>query len=474
MKIGLTVPGFDVSDFGRVLASLSEAGLQAEVQANAMVFDVARTRAAIEAGVFDVARFEADLQNNPLDVESQRSRWMARCEAVFRVAETAACTRPASDPHGRSMVVHFDLPDDFKGVMKTFCERTAEQAASWSRILGQPFNTSPMPLQTFTRAMHMASMLNLHETLDVLAKACPEAVTTAVPEIAMNEFTFGATRSDGKSIRTTPLFTALQFSSDACVSVLIKHKAHEKPLYEIRTAFPNSEACRSLLTSFGDIQHVGKPETMVPILLASTEKAKKEASGHLKEVLKGIVEFSPGSESLKNLYLLPACLEAGWAHLGPMHSLITALNNNHPRTVKALQGSIEWDKVEMFALSFFSGGPTVLPLTEGKPAAVIALADVAKAEGQGKAMVDSFLFNQRMAKNTAHALLKEESIDLLPKLLGLGLDPKTEVVDAKVTLVDMAKNENPAAYNIFRSFMARQTAHALFEEIDAPLHCAKP
>lgn len=463
----------DLADYPRALASLREPSLLGEIKELAYEQDLPRLRVALEAGVFDAKPFIDKALASPMSAAAIQDHWVGRCSAMMAVMGLVTVSQEAEGVEGRRYALEFNLNDDTKAFMVEYLGHLAQQAKLWRDQMG-PTMTDASAVAV-NQGMHLACMLDRPDALQTLLDACRHAVHLPLDDAKIGGGIIGHKRSDDNvPLEVMTLFTAMQFSSKACVEKLLTEVGDDMTLYTKREPEKAPETV-SFLKSFNDIQHRGSTAAMVPIMKHFlTEFVEEDDDGKVEhsllETLGEILNRSTGGIASRNTNVIPACLEAGWIDVDVKKSVEAALSFSHPLVIEHLKDRMPWDFVAELGNRHATVLPAIKALDRGRTKGFQTLAAIAKDQGPNAmaAVVNNFGSNGQMREKTTHGLTRKPAgQELLPKLLTIGLDPHWKIPGENKSMLEFAKEAGSPSFSVMSSFLARGRAHELIAEMNA-------
>ena len=470
----------DLADYPRALASLREPSLLGEIKELAYEQDLPRLRVALEAGVFDAKPFIDKALASPMSAAAIQDHWVGRCSAMMAVMGLVTVSQEAQGVEGRRYALEFNLNDDTKAFMVEYLGHLAQQAKLWRDQMG-PTMTDASAVAV-NQGMHLACMLDRPDALQTLLDACRHAVHLPLDDAKIGGGIIGHKRSDDNvPLEVMTLFTAMQFSSKACVEKLLTEVGDDMTLYTKREAEKAPENV-SFLKSFDDIQHRGNTAAMAAVMKHFRTEFLEEADednlieSSLLDTVGEILKRNSCMSS-RNTNVIPACAESGWFDVNPKESLRSALRFGHATVVDHFKGKIPWDLVAEMGTTLAARKA----LEDGHSKGFQALASIAKDEGPdaAAAVLKNFAVGGQMREGLAHGLVRRPcGRELLPKLLAIGLDPQWRLpedqkTEHQQTLIEYAKVNGSDSFSVMASFLARGRAHELIAEMDSEPREAK-
>lgn len=466
MKLG--EPLLDKEGYARVLGTLRENTLVSEIRESAIACDLHRLRCMVEFGVFAAQPLLARLSP-----QVAQNAWADRCEAALAVM-TNAQIRPSANSKGPGLAV-LDIPGEARQFFSGLCLMISSQMDVMSRMPDDQSRTWPMVSQ----AMGLAAMLDEPEVLVHMIDTHPAVAVTPFVDTCMGldptrGFFISSLSEKNCQMNVTPLFCALAFSSTSCVQALIPSSADLPDLCGV-----SRPGKGTVVYDFQDalvyVQFPCKPDAMVPMMTHLLDKCSVPGgeTEPIHKVLRETMEATAGGGHGLNVHLLPAMIKAGWVDLQPDRMYEKAVAYEHPVVINHFEGRVNWDRLMNRRKPGYS---EIVPALEtGRTAGIVAMIDQAKRAGREDAALHQFMRGTALETSPASALLNTApGIEILPKLLAIGLKPDVPLVEggtlhqkARQMSASQPQEKNPAL-DILNSFVARTKAHALIDEMDEP------
>lgn len=456
---------FGADLYPRVLASLSEKALLLDIHEKACGLDALSLKSALDARAFEAFPYIDASHSNKAHTDAFLAQWCARCSAAMGAMATTSLSQEKKGDDGRSYAVRFEIDGPMEAFYAEFFDDLLGQVDLLRMQMGS--DATQAITQVVAQAMCLASMMDRADLLEGLQRSCPDAVQRLVPEEKMASCFSQKRSEDDLTMDVSPLFMALQCSSESCVRLLLKNRDKNLTMYRC-TVEQEDLGPVGFLESFKDIQHRGSTAAMVPVMQQMLRDALGDADAQpqLDAIVKTLGQVAArlsNGDLARNANTLPACIEAGWVDVDAVQAMSMAMQAGHASIVQHLRGSIPWAEVAQM--------PTVASQAIGLNAieAYEALVAIAKEEGGDakRAVLRHFSGEEGIPTSMAESLTQMPAgVALLAQLLDIGLDPKTKTQEGPDTLMDVAKASQTKAAAILGSFVARSQAHALIEEMD--------
>lgn len=464
---------FGMEDYPRVLASMTEPALLAEIRSRSMDGNFEHMREALKAGVFDAQPFIDEAKKNLLSANALQNAWQGRCSALMAIMENALVVEEEAPNGEKKKSLVFDVSEGCRKFLADFCVHVGHQGKAWFSGLA-PRSTDDSTVAV-TQAMHLTCMLDRADVLEGLIKARSGAVHVPMSDAKVgNLFSMFSTfmAQNDACLEIMPLFTAMQFSSEACVKTLLPHVGEE---LEMGRYGVGSTALTPLtfLASFENVTHMGSTAAMVPVMKEFLSFMEENDDGQkirtsLLETIDEIMARSDYGTLSRNAQTIPACMQSGWLDVDPVRSINRALADGFPEVIDHFKSRIPWQEIFFLAGKGSANSPFLKAINNGNVTAVQSLLAMSKDEGKEatQAVVAHFLRQRSMPPDMATALTRRKAgISLLGSIFEMGIDGKTPVSGVGATLLDVAKTVDTTAASIIQSHMSRKKAHDLISEI---------
>lgn len=449
----------------RLLASLPEAVLLSMIEEKATKLDLPWLDLMQACSLFEST---LTIDDHPHALYEAENQWSLRCEAMLDVMSRAFIT---TEPmQGGSMTaekrVGFELEPDAHAFFANFCQQLGRQAQQWTALRGNPEGV----VYTVSRAMALCAMMDRADVLEGLIVACPEALHNRFFGACVGRSMFDNERPcAGETMEFGPLFCALHFSSAACTKAILPHLGAMGTLYAAHS--PHDSKNYTFVESLCDMPFYGEPDAIglmaqsVMDMPKDTDPNSTPPSHGLRDAMMGLMQRKNGRLINPNQHLLPALMLAGVGDVAPKATLYSAVANGFPQVVEHFAGRIDWRHLPQ---SFSCLGMVFSEaITHGLTTGVDALIKISKDDGQAEQLLNGIVLHDwESAEVTAKALVSSEiGVAVLAKLLDLGLHPNSKA--GSLTMVQWAGKGDGKAIDVINSFLAREKARALIDEIES-------
>lgn len=456
-------------DRKRMLCSMSEPVLLSMISDRAQHVDLSWLVLMKEVGLFD-----ADVIDEHAKSEYEiTEEWAMRCDAALDVMKRATLPKvnagAGTDASCPSAAV-FELEAPTAAFFADLCGDMSMKLDEWRE---NAIEVSSLAYIALKKAMALSTMLDRADVLEEMLQAHPLDEDPFFEEEKFGNQMFRAEHKEADSMLVGPLFCALQFSSQACVKLLLTEKALSETLYQIE--FNGQTKPVSFMQSLQDLKHRCGMEIARSFLDAAfiAQEGNEAMGSELQDAMVVNMVRANGITLGKNAALMPAFLHAGIQDLDQDRSLMQAVANNWPVVIEHMKGSINWDAYweNRPQVSLSRKSPAHQAIEEGGISALQALLSIAEKTGHEKQFLNSFVLREGCLVTPMAELLvnKSQGLEILPHLLNIGLDPGlTHNPRSRETLADIASADSADGYalGIINSFKARQEARALIEEIE--------
>lgn len=469
------------SDWIRLLATLPEKTLCAMIEEKSKVQDLPWLSLMLRTGLFDTTPSQDPVNPKNLlgRVPDPESAWGDRCKAMLSVMDTAAWSLKEfeDETNLNPKTAVFNLAPEAKDFFAGFCARLASQVHGientkqndWVRsIIGQ--------------AMGLACMMNKPDALQTLIDACPHAAKATFSETTVGNGMFSY-KLQGKpcAMDLMPLFCALEFSSIACTEKLLVPLAIISPSLPLCTIHKGHSRPDNVnvLDSFFDLRLRGDPLAFTPLLKHLALREGVPPHGLISGALQEVMERNEKGQVPVNARMLPAFLASGVANTLQDQALPLAIEHNHPTAIEHFRGRINWDRMKSLATAADCGGerdleeaPVTVAIQLMRAEGVLKLIELAKEDGRCDAVLAQIVSQHgKLSGDTARHLTENAvGVQILTALLQAGLDPLVAAgrhTDSGYrTLKDVASQANSNAIDVINSFMRREQAKALIDEMN--------
>lgn len=481
-----TIPLFskplDMDNYARVLATMTEPALLAEIKQNALDLDFPRMQASIDAGAFSAQPFIDHGQSSAEAMRMAQEAWKGRCDAMLSVMDLAGYAKEENEFGVLKIESH--LNPEQKSVMGEFLGKMAQETQVWQKALESSY-IGPV-VKAVSKAMHMACTMDDAHSLDRLIAVCPHGVHWDLDVELIGKGIMGKHR-DGEfhggseaGMEASTLFTALQFSSARCVPALLAAADEDAMLYAIEMMDGTTHRS-DFLSSFRHVVHHGDAATLMPMMkdiaskLNSSNGVERMKAESIVMGSHDVVEKYGNDEGHlpMNRHLAPLFAKAGWMGLNAQAWLTQGIVNNEETVLAHFEPNMPWPLIS-----------TLWNVEEGKDSPFLSSAQMGTLQGWGKianmamaqgqeakqAVLANFIDEGVVREDFLDAILNNsKSTSILPALLKLGLDTTAKVVTNKIsiTLAQAFQESDTDAGHILASFQARSKAHALISEMEA-------
>lgn len=483
------------SDWARLLATLPEKTLLSMIEEKSKAQDMRWLNLMLRAGFFETTSSTAPAHSKNLlgKGPDPDSAWPERCKAMLSVMDTAAWSLKDDEdetnlnPKKAVFIVSPDAKDFFSG----FCAHLASQVCGLSDAKQNDWVRS-----IIGQAMGLACMMDRPDALQTLIDACPQAAKAPFSETVIGHGMFTYKRQGKQSaMDLMPLFCALEFSSIACTEKLLV------PLARLGNSLPVCTIHRddsqpdnvNVLDSFFDLRLRGDPLAFTPLLKHLALREGVPPNGLISGALQEVMERNEKGQFPVNVRMLPAFLASGVANALQEQVLPLAIEHNHPTAIEHFRGQIDWDRMKNLATAADFGGendlddtPVAVAIDKLRAQSVLKLIELAQQDGRCDAVLAQIVsLHGKLCAHTARQLTATSvGVELMTALLQAGLDPLVAVApDANSpktgsrTLKDVATDAGSHAIDVIHSFMRREQARALIEQISGdtqPAHSPGP
>lgn len=456
-------------DRKRMLCSMSEPVLLSMISDRAQQADLQWLALMKEAGFFD-----ADVIDEHVKTAYEiTEEWALRCDAALDVMKRATLPKENADAGTENScppAAVFVLEAPTASFFADLCLDMSMKLDEWRE---NAIEVSSLAYVALKKAMALSTMLDRADVLEEMLQAHPLDEDPFFEEEKFGHQLFRAEHKEADSMLVGPLFCALQFSSKACVKLLLTEKALSEPLYQIE--FKDQLNPVSFMQSLKDLKHRCGVEIARSFLDAAfiAQEDSEVMGAALQDAMVANMMRANGVAIGENAHLMSAFLESNIQDLNQNRSLRQAVVHGWPEVINHMKGDVNWDAYweNRPRQSLPCKSPAEQAIENGCISGLQALIEVVNETGHVKQFLNGFVFREgvlatRMAEDL---VFSPQGMELLPHLLNMGLDPDmTHNPRLPKTLVETASAQNTDGYalGIINSFRARQQARALINEIE--------
>lgn len=464
-------------DIVRVLSPLSESILQSVIAEKSKAMDLEWLDVMVEQDLIDMEDITLWSMLTVSSIEDVTLAWGKRIDAFLGFLQAGVLVEQRQEFAGRPDAVHqlaaLSAPASFKAWFdKAAALVVTEHNDSIGRMNGPLGGDAQQAMtQTLARWAMAACMLDRPQVVKNML-AIDDQVAEAMLPLSVLGPQMAGMAMPKTDVTITPVFVAVQFSSEACIDALLpmckdpmqpvlgSSKRQDSTMDEVRMGkFP---AVKPLLWGSNLSQPFFVPmcDMATHAKMSSLAMQSESENAAVKE---GAFRAMRSEYMDKVHHYIPAFKAAGVFDLAPLEYAQKACVAGYAGIVQGLRG-IDWDKLsDVTILNAARAHDPSEP--KGHPEAICALIDQAIADGCGaKAMAMTKGFNPK-GMDPIQEIVSKNMESVLLKYLDNGLSATAPLVDGGLTLTELCEKSNPAMLNVVRSHGARRTAHSLIDEI---------